>query len=80
MPRMNINVDQELDLSGLSCPMPLLKTKQALNRLESGRVLHVICTDPASERDFKAFSEQSGILLLQVGREGSRYLYWLQKP
>lgn len=60
--------------------MPLLKTKQALNRLESGSVLRVICTDPASERDFKAFSEQSGIALLQVGREGQSYHYWLRKP
>ena len=77
---MTLHVDHELDLSGLSCPMPLLKTKQALNRLESGKVLRVVATDPASERDFKAFSEQSGILLLQAEREDRNYIYWLQKP
>jgi len=77
---MNPNVDQELDLSGLSCPMPLLKTKQALNRLESGRVLRVIATDPSSERDFRSFSEQSGVPLLQAVREDQKYIYWLQKP
>lgn len=77
---MTQHVDHELDLSGLSCPMPLLKTKQALNRLESGRVLRVVATDPASERDFKVFSEQSGILLLQVAREDQKFIYWLQKP
>jgi tRNA 2-thiouridine synthesizing protein A len=77
---MTLHVDHELDLSGLSCPMPLLKTKQALNRLESGKVLRVVATDPASERDFKAFSEQSGILLLQAAREDRNYIYWLQKP
>ena len=77
---MTLHVDHELDLSGLSCPMPLLKTKQALNRLESGKVLRVVATDPASERDFKAFSEQSGILLLQAAREDRIYIYWLQKP
>lgn len=77
---MNPNVDQELDLCGLSCPMPLLKTKQALNRLESGRVLCVIATDPSSERDFKAFSEQSGVSLLHMVREDQKYIYWLQKP
>lgn len=60
--------------------MPLLKTKQALNRLESGKVLRVVATDPSSERDFKAFSEQSGIALLQLARDEHKYIYWLQKP
>lgn len=72
--------DQELDLSGLNCPMPLLKTKQALNRLESGKVLKVTATDPASARDFKVFSEQSGIPLLDSQQQGGVFLYWLQKP
>lgn len=77
---MTMHIDQELDLSGLSCPMPLLKTKQALNRLEPGKVLRVIATDPSSERDFKAFSEQSGVPLLQASREDQKYVYCLQKP
>jgi tRNA 2-thiouridine synthesizing protein A len=77
---MNLQVDQDLDVCGLSCPMPLLKAKQALNRLESGRVLRVIATDPSSERDFKVFSEQSGIPLLHAAREDDRFMYWLQKP
>lgn len=77
---MNLHVDQELDVSGLSCPMPLLKAKQALNRLDSGKVLRVIATDPSSVRDFQAFSEQSGIALLKSGREDDRFVYWLQKP
>lgn len=72
--------DLELDLSGLTCPMPLLKTKQALNRLESGKVVRVTATDPASERDFQAFSRQSGILLLHMEQEAGKFLYWLQKP
>lgn len=77
---MTMHIDQELDLSGLSCPMPLLKTKQALNRLEPGKVLRVIATDPSSERDFKAFSEQSGVPLLLASREDQKYVYCLQKP
>lgn len=77
---MTPHVDQDLDLSGLNCPMPLLKTKQALNRLEAGKVLRVVATDPSSERDFKVFSEQSGIPLLQVVREDHKFIYWLQKP
>lgn len=77
---MTVSVDQELDVSGLTCPMPLLKAKQALNRLESGKVLKVIATDPGSERDFKVFSEQSGISLLHFEHADSSYYYWLRKP
>jgi tRNA 2-thiouridine synthesizing protein A len=72
-------ISLELDLKGLSCPMPLLKTKQALNRLESGAVLKVIATDPASERDFQVFAEQSGNTLLSAERLDDCYLYLLRK-
>ena len=77
---MTEHADQNLDLSGLNCPMPLLKTKQALNRLESGKVLRVLATDPSSERDFKVFSEQSGIQLLKIEIQDQHYIYWLKKP
>ncbi len=72
--------DIDLDLSGLTCPMPLLKTKQALNRMESGKIIRVTATDPASERDFQVFSRQSGIPLLHAENDAGRYVYWLQKP
>ncbi len=72
-------VDQRLDASGLSCPLPLLKAKQALNGLESGQVLELICTDPGSVRDFQVFSGQSGHQLLQVKEAAGIYSYWLRK-
>lgn len=72
--------DLELDLSDLTCPMPLLKTKQALNRLATGNIVKVTATDPASERDFKVFSEQSGVRLLNTEKIAGKFIYWLQKP
>ena len=57
---MNQVITVELDLSGLTCPMPLLKTRQALNKMASGDVVRVVATDPASERDFKVFADHSG--------------------
>jgi len=77
---MTRHSDLDLDLSGLTCPMPLLKTKQALNRMESGKVVKVIATDPASERDFQAFSRQSGVPLLHAESAAGCFVYWLQKP
>jgi tRNA 2-thiouridine synthesizing protein A len=76
---MTENLESELDLSGLTCPMPLLKTKQALNKMPIGAVIRVIATDPASERDFKVFSEQSGNELLSAERQADRFVYVLRK-
>ncbi len=72
-------VDDHLDVCGLSCPLPLLKAKQALNRLETGQVLGVVCTDPGSVRDFKVFSDQSGHNLLSSKEEEGKYYYELKK-
>jgi tRNA 2-thiouridine synthesizing protein A len=76
---MNETVELELDLSGLTCPMPLLKTKQALNKMPAGALVRVIATDPASERDFQVFSEQSGNKLLSAERQAERFVYVLEK-
>ena len=77
---MQLHNDLALDLSGLTCPMPLLKAKQALNRMPVGQVLMVTATDPASERDFLVFSQQSGIRLLLTEKTAGKFVYWLQKP
>jgi len=76
---MNQVITVELDLSGLTCPMPLLKTRQALNKMASGDVVRVVTTDPASERDFKVFADQSGNQLLSVDRAGSSFIFVLRK-
>lgn len=73
------NVDEELDASGLTCPLPLLKAKQALNGMVSGKVLKVTCTDSGSVRDFQVFCQQSGNQLLDSMQTDGKYLYWLQK-
>ncbi len=73
------DIDEELDASGLTCPLPLLKAKQTLNGMASGKVLKVTCTDSGSVRDFQVFCQQSGTQLLELKEEGGKYLYWLQK-
>lgn len=79
---MNVNeqdIDERLDASGLTCPLPLLKAKQALNRLAGGQVLEVVCTDPGSVRDFVAFAAQSGHALLAQRQAHGRYWHTLRK-
>ena len=76
---MDINPDIELDLSGLNCPMPLLKAKLALNNMESQQILKVMATDPGSEKDFHLFVEQSNHQILDFQKSDSAYFYWIRK-
>ena len=74
-----MNFDKELDASGLSCPLPILKTKKALNELTSGQVLKVVSTDPGSVKDMQAFSKQTGNALLSSAEENNAYVFFMQK-
>ena len=77
LPRMDD--ESVIDASGLTCPMPLLKAKQALNALPAGALLRVYATDPGSQRDFEVFSQQSGNALLESRHSDGRYAYLLRK-
>jgi TusA-related sulfurtransferase len=74
-----MKIYQKLDACGFTCPLPLLKAKQALNRLNRGLVLEVVCTDPGSVRDFEAFAKQSGNELLGQEESDGQYIHWLKK-
>jgi tRNA 2-thiouridine synthesizing protein A len=56
--------DRELDVKGLSCPLPILRTKKTLAEMTSGQVLRVLATDPGAVKDFQAFAKQTGNHLL----------------
>ena len=71
--------DKELDARGLSCPLPILKTKKALGDLASGQVLRVVSTDPGSIKDMQAFASQTGNSLLSQSNEGKDYFLFLKK-
>lgn len=69
----------ELDACGLLCPLPLLQTKKYLANLQPGEQLHIICTDPASELDFKAYAAVTGHKLLRLEQQGEQWHFWLEK-
>jgi len=71
--------DIELDTSGLSCPMPLLKTKKALNGMRTGQVLRIISTDTNALYDFPAFARQTGHELLHQQQTGNHCYFWIRK-
>jgi tRNA 2-thiouridine synthesizing protein A len=55
-----ITPDETLDCRGLSCPMPLLKTKKAIGKLQSGQILEVLGTDPGTRNDLPSFANKVG--------------------
>jgi tRNA 2-thiouridine synthesizing protein A len=57
--------DRLIDLSGLNCPLPILRAKKALADMASGTVLEVIATDAGAPKDFEAFCRQTGNALLE---------------
>ena len=74
-----MDFDKELDARGLSCPLPILKTKKSLNELTSGQVLKVVATDPGSVKDMQAFASQTGNPLLSSAEEIKTYVFYLKK-
>ena len=74
-----MNFDKELDARGLSCPLPILKTKKSLNDMSPGQVLKVVATDPGSVKDMQAFSNQTGNALLASSEEDKAFVFYLRK-
>jgi len=56
----NITSNETLDCRGLSCPMPLLKTKKAIKKMQTGQILEVLSTDPGTRNDLPGFAQKEG--------------------
>jgi tRNA 2-thiouridine synthesizing protein A len=74
-----LEIHLELDTCGLMCPLPLLRLKKALQTLESGQVVRVLATDPASVLDFGVFLEQAGHEMLDRGDEIGTLYFLIRK-
>lgn len=74
-----IQIDERLDACGLACPLPLLKAKQALNRMSAGQVLEVRATDAGSVRDFKAYADLSAHELISTEEFDQVYIHILRR-
>ena len=72
-------INQTLDMCGYACPMPILKTKQALASMSSKEVIEVICTDQGSKKDFVAFCNQLGHKLISQRDEGNKIIFQIEK-
>ena len=74
-----MNFDKELDVRGLVCPLPILRTKKSLTDMTRGQILKIVATDPASLIDFQVFAEQTGNQLLSSAEASGEFLFYLKK-
>lgn len=75
----SIKPDQTLDAKGLSCPMPLLRTKKAIDSISSGQVLEVLGTDPGSKNDLPSWCERTGHTFLGDTEDAGFFRFYIKK-
>ena len=63
--------DQVLDCTGMACPLPVVKTSQAVKKMELGQVLELLATDPGVEPDMQAWSRRTGNELISIDKQDS---------
>lgn len=75
----DIKADVILDVKGLTCPTPVLKTKKAIDGMSSGQTLAVIATDPASKADIPAFLNRLGHELVEAVEKDGTFFFLIKK-
>lgn len=76
---MSLQIAQQVDAKGLNCPMPIVRTAQAIKGLASGQLLEVLATDPGSVKDFAAWSRTTGNELVEQSADGGVYRFVLRR-
>ncbi len=71
--------DLKLDCLGLFCPMPVLKTREAMRQLKPGQVLEMTSDDPASEADMKSWTSRTRNELMEIDRNGAIFRFVIRK-
>lgn len=79
MERNNMNSTKVLDAKGLSCPMPIVRTKKAMDTLNSGDVLEVHVTDKGSLADIPAWAKAGGHVILEHSENDGVITFFIQK-
>jgi len=76
---MSTTIATTLDLKGLSCPLPIVKTAVAFKTLRPGEVVEVLATDPGSVADFAAWCRSTGNELLAHDADGGTYRFVIRR-
>ena len=74
-----LEITAQVDARGLSCPMPIVRTAQAIRTLSTGALVEVLATDPGSLRDFVAWSRSTGNELVEQSTEGAVHRFVIRR-
>jgi tRNA 2-thiouridine synthesizing protein A len=74
-----LEISQHVDARGLSCPLPIVKTAQAIKTVASGALIEVLATDAGSVKDFAAWSKTTGNELVEQSVDGGVYRFVLRR-
>jgi len=74
-----LSADRMLDCLGLFCPMPIVKTREAMREMAVGQVLEMLSDDPASDADMRSWTRRTGNELLEVVKSGAVYHFLVRK-
>jgi len=75
----NVQVARTLDAKGLSCPMPLLRTKKEIDKIKSGEILEVLGTDPGSRNDLPGWCTRGGHEFIGEKEESGYFRFFIKK-
>ncbi len=78
-PDVEIKAHASLDCIGLFCPMPIARTREEIDKLESGQILEVEADDPAAEEDIKRWAKHTGHEILSYRKEGNILHFMIKK-
>lgn len=74
-----VTPNKKIDCTGLFCPMPIVRTRDAMREMTVGQVLEMLSDDPASDADMKSWTQRTGNELLEVSRDGGLYRFLVRK-
>lgn len=74
-----LTVSMELNCAGMNCPLPILKTKKAIDGLNSGDILKMISTDPGSANDMVAWANRTGNEIVKTEEKGGDFIFYVKK-
>ena len=73
------NPDKQIDCTGLFCPMPIVKTREAIRQMAAGQLLEMLSDDPASEPDMKSWAQITGNDLVHTARDAGVFRFLVRK-
>ena len=71
--------DEVLDCKGLTCPMPILKLSKAVKKIDVGKIIEMLGTDPGSKTDGPAWCDKMGHTLLETAEGDGVYTFFVRR-